>query len=156
MAPRTKVMEEMETTGEETKAKVQTLVVVVQAQLDEQGAASKESLDKHIAEWGQSSEQQQTSCASLPPPARRRWPDPTTRRPWRGGPALAHRRAGDQGANQRQAGVHRAGPRERGGGSYGRRTVASAERAAMHITGVGKGLRTGGTCRECPCMHVYP
>ena len=39
-------------------------------------------------------------------------------------------------------GVHRAGPRERGGGSYGRRTVATAERAAMQISGVGKGLRS--------------
>ena len=38
-------------------------------------------------------------------------------------------------------GMHRAGPGERGGGSYGRRTVATAERAAMQISGVGKGKR---------------
>ena len=30
-------------------------------------------------------------------------------------------------------GMHRAGPGERGGGSYGRRTVAMAERAAMQL-----------------------
>ena len=38
-------------------------------------------------------------------------------------------------------GVHRAGPGERGGGSYGRRTVATAERAAMQISLDRKGLR---------------
>ena len=37
-------------------------------------------------------------------------------------------------------GMRRAGPGERGGGSYGRRTVATAERAAMQISVVGKGL----------------
>ena len=37
-------------------------------------------------------------------------------------------------------GVHRAGPGERGGGSYGRRTVATAEWAAMQISVAGKGL----------------
>ena len=37
-------------------------------------------------------------------------------------------------------GMHRAGPGERGGGSYGRRAVATAKWAAMQISGVGKGL----------------
>ena len=36
--------------------------------------------------------------------------------------------------------MHRAGPGERGGGSYGRRAVATAKWAAMQISGVGKGL----------------
>ena len=39
-------------------------------------------------------------------------------------------------------GMHRAGPGERGGGSYGRRAVATAKWAAMQISGVGKGLRS--------------
>ena len=38
-------------------------------------------------------------------------------------------------------GMHRAGPGERGGASYGRRAVATAKWAAMQISGVGKGLR---------------
>ena len=37
-------------------------------------------------------------------------------------------------------GMHRAGPGERGGASYGRRAVATAKWAAMQISGVGKGL----------------
>ena len=37
-------------------------------------------------------------------------------------------------------GMHRAGPGERGGGSYGRRAVATAKWAAMQISGAGKGL----------------
>ena len=37
-------------------------------------------------------------------------------------------------------GMHRAGPSERGGGSYGRRTVATSKRAAMQISETGKGL----------------
>ena len=44
-------------------------------------------------------------------------------------------------------GMHRAGPGERGGASYGRRAVAAAKGAAMQISGAGKGLsdqaRTG-------------
>ena len=36
-------------------------------------------------------------------------------------------------------GMHRAGPGERGGASYGRRAVATAKWAAMQISGVGKG-----------------
>ena len=39
-------------------------------------------------------------------------------------------------------GMHRAGPGERGGASYGRRAVATAKWAAMQISGVGKGLRS--------------
>ena len=37
-------------------------------------------------------------------------------------------------------GMHRAGPGERGGGSYGRRAVAAAKGAAMQISGAGKGF----------------
>ena len=37
-------------------------------------------------------------------------------------------------------GMHRAGPGERGGASYGRRAVATAKWAAMQISGAGKGL----------------
>ena len=37
-------------------------------------------------------------------------------------------------------GMRRAGPGERGGGSYGRRTVATSKRAAMQISEAGKGL----------------
>ena len=37
-------------------------------------------------------------------------------------------------------GMHRAGPGERGGGSYGRRAVAAAKGASMQISGEGKGL----------------
>ena len=36
-------------------------------------------------------------------------------------------------------GMHRAGPGERGGASYGRRAVATAEWAAMQISVAGKG-----------------
>ena len=36
--------------------------------------------------------------------------------------------------------MHRAGPGERGGASYGRRAVATAKWAAIQISGVGKGL----------------
>ena len=36
--------------------------------------------------------------------------------------------------------MHRAGPGERGGGSYGRRAVAAAKGAAMQISGAGKGF----------------
>ena len=36
--------------------------------------------------------------------------------------------------------MHRAGPGERGGASYGRRAVATAKWAPMQISGVGKGL----------------
>ena len=39
-------------------------------------------------------------------------------------------------------GKRRAGPGERGGGSYGRRTVATAKRAAMQISAAGKGLNS--------------
>ena len=42
--------------------------------------------------------------------------------------------------DQAVAGMHRAGPGERGGAPYGRRTVATAERAAIQISDVGKGL----------------
>ena len=35
--------------------------------------------------------------------------------------------------------VHRAGPGERGGGSYGRRAVAAAKGASMQISGGGRG-----------------
>ena len=42
----------------------------------------------------------------------------------------------------RGAGMHRAGPGEREGASYGRRAVVTAEWAAMQISGVGKGLTT--------------
>ena len=38
-------------------------------------------------------------------------------------------------------GMHRAGPGERGGAPYGRRTVATAERAAIQVSEVGKGLK---------------
>ena len=38
-------------------------------------------------------------------------------------------------------GMHRAGPGERGGASYGRRAVATAKWAAMQISGVGEGIR---------------
>ena len=37
-------------------------------------------------------------------------------------------------------GMHRAGPGERGGGSYGRRTVAAAKGAAMQISVDKKGF----------------
>ena len=37
-------------------------------------------------------------------------------------------------------GMHRAGPGERGGAPYGRRTVATAERAAIQISEARKGL----------------
>ena len=37
-------------------------------------------------------------------------------------------------------GVHRAGPGERGGGSYGQRAVAAAKGASMQISVPGKGL----------------
>ena len=37
-------------------------------------------------------------------------------------------------------GMHRAGPGERGGAPYGRRTVATAERAAIQISEGGEGL----------------
>ena len=37
--------------------------------------------------------------------------------------------------------MHRAGPGERGGGSYGRRAVATAERAPMQISADRKGLK---------------
>ena len=37
-------------------------------------------------------------------------------------------------------GVHRAGPGERGGGSYGRLTVAAAKGASMRISRHGKGV----------------
>ena len=40
-------------------------------------------------------------------------------------------------------GMHRAGPGERGGASYGRRDRAPAKWAAMRISGVGKGLIGG-------------
>ena len=36
--------------------------------------------------------------------------------------------------------MHRAGPGERGGGSYGRRAVATAEWADMQISVDGKGV----------------
>ena len=41
-------------------------------------------------------------------------------------------------------GMHRAGPGERGGGSYGRRAVAAAKGASMQISVDGKGLRSKG------------
>ena len=46
--------------------------------------------------------------------------------------------------------MHRAGPGERWGGSYGRRTVATAKWAAMQISGGGKGLsqHAAATARE--------
>ena len=44
--------------------------------------------------------------------------------------------------------MHRAGPGERGGGSYGQRAVATAKWAAMQISGVGKGIRLGAEMRE--------
>ena len=65
MAPRVQVMADMDATGGETKAKVQALVALVQAQLDEHGAAAKESLEKHAAEWGESSAQQQATCGEV-------------------------------------------------------------------------------------------
>ena len=42
-------------------------------------------------------------------------------------------------------GMHRAGPGERGGASYGRRAVATAEWAAMQISVDGKGLISRAT-----------
>ena len=39
----------------------------------------------------------------------------------------------------RVPGMHRAGPGERGGASYGRRAVATAKWAAIQISGVGNG-----------------
>ena len=43
--------------------------------------------------------------------------------------------------DQAVPGMHRAGPGERGGAPYGRRTVATAERAAIQISEGGKGLK---------------
>ena len=45
--------------------------------------------------------------------------------------------------------MRRAGPGERGGGSYGRRTVATSKRAAMQISEAGKGLNTHACLLAC-------
>ena len=52
--------------------------------------------------------------------------------------------------------MHRAGPGERGGGSYGRRAVATAEWADMQISVDGKGVVKQGLgllvhCCWLPC-----
>ena len=49
--------------------------------------------------------------------------------------------------------MHRAGPGERGGASYGRRAVATAKGAAMQISG-GEGLNTEAAV-EIPLILIY-
>ena len=53
-------------------------------------------------------------------------------------------------------GMHRAGPGERGGASYGRRAVATAKWAAMQISrGVGKGLIKKRERRPCGSYCIF-
>ena len=53
-------------------------------------------------------------------------------------------------------GWHRAGPGERGGGSYGRRAVATAEWAAMQISVDRKGLICRDDSRQACQRHARP
>ena len=53
-------------------------------------------------------------------------------------------------------GMHRAGPGERGGASYGRRAVATAKWAAMQISGVGKGLMKHTPADVMPAEVIPP
>ena len=53
-------------------------------------------------------------------------------------------------------GMHRAGPGERGGGSYGRRAVAAAKGASMQISVDRKGLICRDDSRQACQRHARP